>query len=471
MVSQKMDKDFDALIKNLPQDRIEELLKKYAAEDEKLREEILSNPSFKDPSFNDLALKEWQRRIDDAIEEDLAGDIDDYYASKTVNWDTTISILTDAVIDLMKRGQAKDAAILIDETEDKTIDASSVEYEEGEYYEIYVEYNCSPEDFDKLRYLARSEDKEARKEFFEDCRKEAAEGNLKDVWLKNYTSPEERTIQLQTVLSCIKKSKSKRKPIPYGYLKKAFELLVSLDNRKELREFFEENSTDRDLRERMVKWCLEHKEEDYAQKILLEDVRNGGSIQSSDELIKILRRKNERDLLKEELLRRVQDNLKPEFTFFSELRELLPEAQWKSVVEEYISQTGSYPSLRMKLCGEIGEENKIKEIIEKQVENFADSFCDKYSSVDIASQLALAEELLKKIDPEYVKNLGKQMVKTLLRNPWKRGGYEALRQVVYGFLSASEATEFLEELVKTYPSRHTMREEFGCRRSEKTRRY
>ena len=54
-------------------------------------------------------------------------------------------------MDLMKRGQAKDAAILIDETEDKTIDASSVEYEEGEYCEIYVEYNCSPEDFDKLR--------------------------------------------------------------------------------------------------------------------------------------------------------------------------------------------------------------------------------------------------------------------------------------------------------------------------------
>lgn len=170
-------------------------------------------------------------------------------------------------------------------------------------------------------------------------------------------------------------------------------MLLSLDNRKGLKEFFEKNSTDRDLRERMVKWCLEHKEEDYAQKILLEDVRNGGSIRSSDELNKILRRKNETDLLKEELLRRVQDNLKLEFTFFSELRELLPEAQWKSVVEEYISQTGSYRSLRMKLCGEIGEENKIKEIIEKQVENFAGSFCDKYSSVDIASQLALAEKL------------------------------------------------------------------------------
>ena len=235
-------------------------------------------------------------------------------------------------------------------------------------------------------------------------------------------------------------------------------------------EFFEKNSTDRDLRERMVKWRLEHKEEDYAQKILLEDVRNGGSIRSSDELNKILRRKNETDLLKEELLRRVQDNLKLEFTFFSELRELLPEAQWKSVVEEYISQTGSYRSLRMKLCGEIGEENKIKEIIEKQVENFAGSFCDKYSSVDIASQLALAEKLLKKTDPEYAKNLGKQMVKTLLRNPWKRGGYEALRQIVNGFLSASETKEFLEELVKTYPTRQAMREEFGCRRSERTRR-
>lgn len=106
--------------------------------------------------LNDLALKEWQRRIDDAIEEDLAGDIDEYYASKTVNWDTTISILTDAVKDLMRRGQAKDAAILIEEAEDKTIDVSSVEHEEGEYCEIDVEYNCSPEDFNKLRYLARS---------------------------------------------------------------------------------------------------------------------------------------------------------------------------------------------------------------------------------------------------------------------------------------------------------------------------
>lgn len=86
--------------------------------------------------LNDLALKEWQRRIDDAIEEDLAGDIDEYYASKTVNWDTTISILTDAAKDLMRRGQAKDAAILIEETEDKTIDVSSVEHEEGEYCEI-----------------------------------------------------------------------------------------------------------------------------------------------------------------------------------------------------------------------------------------------------------------------------------------------------------------------------------------------
>uniref|UniRef100_UPI003FED5B99 hypothetical protein n=1 Tax=Parasutterella excrementihominis TaxID=487175 RepID=UPI003FED5B99 len=83
-------------------------------------------PPSKSLLLNDLALKEWQRRIDDAIEEDLAGDIDEYYASKTVNWDTTISILTDAVKDLMRRGQAKDAAILIEETEDKTIDVSSV---------------------------------------------------------------------------------------------------------------------------------------------------------------------------------------------------------------------------------------------------------------------------------------------------------------------------------------------------------
>lgn len=157
-----MDKDFEALIKHLSQDKMEELLKKYALEDENLREEILPNPSFKNASFNNLAVSEWKRRIDDAIEEDLVGDVEEYYASKTVNWDTTISVLAGAVKDLLKRGQAKDAAVLIDETEEKTIDASSTEYEEGEYGEIYVEYNYShsPEDFDKLRYLARSEDKE-----------------------------------------------------------------------------------------------------------------------------------------------------------------------------------------------------------------------------------------------------------------------------------------------------------------------
>ena len=32
---------------------------------------------------------------------------------------------------------------------------------------------------------------------------------------------------------------------------------------------------------------------------------------------------------------------------------------------------------------------------QKQVENFAGSFCDKYSSINIASELLLAEELLK----------------------------------------------------------------------------
>ena len=46
MVNQKvvkqMDKDFEALIKHLSQDKMEELLKMYALEDENLREEILS---------------------------------------------------------------------------------------------------------------------------------------------------------------------------------------------------------------------------------------------------------------------------------------------------------------------------------------------------------------------------------------------------------------------------------------------
>lgn len=454
-----MKHDIAGLINKLSQREMEEMLQKYASEDKNLREEILSNPSFKDPSFNDLALSEWKRRISDAIDEDLEGDVDEYYASKTVNWDTTISVLTDAVKDLLKRGQAKDATALIDETEEKTLEASSVEYEEGEYCEIYVEYDYPTDDFDKLRYLARSEDKEAREEFFEDCRKAAADGDLKDVWLKNYTSPEERSVQLQTILSGIKKFKSKRKPIPYGFLKTAFELLVNLDKRQELREFFEKNSTDRDLRDRMVKWCLEHKEDDYAQKILLEDVRNGGSIQSSDELIKILRRNNETALLKEELLRRIQANLKPEFVFFSELRELLPRSEWKSVVGSFLSHTDADPGLRMKLCGELGDENRLKEIISNQVKNYIKNFSDKYSSANIAAQLALAEELLKKTDPDYAKKLGKQMVKDILRNPWKRGGYDTLRQVVRGFLDEAEAKEFLEELIRTYPSRHAMRQE------------
>lgn len=87
-----MKNDIAALINKLSQREMEEMLQKYASEDKNLREEIFSNPSFKDPSFNDLALSEWKRRISDAIDEDLEGDVDEYYASKTVNWDATISV-------------------------------------------------------------------------------------------------------------------------------------------------------------------------------------------------------------------------------------------------------------------------------------------------------------------------------------------------------------------------------------------
>ena len=51
-----MKNDIAALINKLSQREMEEMLQKYASEDKNLREEILSNPSFKDPSFNDLAL-------------------------------------------------------------------------------------------------------------------------------------------------------------------------------------------------------------------------------------------------------------------------------------------------------------------------------------------------------------------------------------------------------------------------------
>ena len=68
-----MDKDFEALIKHLSQDKMEEL---------RLRTKIFEkkfclNPSFKNASFNNLAVSEWKRRIDDAIEEDLVGDVEE----------------------------------------------------------------------------------------------------------------------------------------------------------------------------------------------------------------------------------------------------------------------------------------------------------------------------------------------------------------------------------------------------------
>lgn len=70
MINQKvvkqMDKAFEALIKHLSQDKIEELLKKFCL-----------NPSFKNASFNNLAVSEWKRRIDDAIEEDLVDDVEE----------------------------------------------------------------------------------------------------------------------------------------------------------------------------------------------------------------------------------------------------------------------------------------------------------------------------------------------------------------------------------------------------------
>lgn len=202
-----MKQDID--VNKLSQQEIEQWFKDSFGRDSRLRDEILTNPIFKSPSFNELILNEWKQRIDGVFESEACWEGDDIGEEICIDWQLTLAELEDAVENLRKRGQIEDALSLIDDTEAKVLQSSQDVSVEGDDGDFYVEFDIFPEDFDEIRYMVVSEDKDARKEFFEECREAAEDGDLSNVWLEKYTSPEERSVQIDTIRNYIKRVGSK----------------------------------------------------------------------------------------------------------------------------------------------------------------------------------------------------------------------------------------------------------------------
>lgn len=457
-----MGKDIDDLVEQLSLQQLKKLVSKYARIDKQLRDEILSTAPVRNASYNGLMLEEWKRRLEEALDRDLKGDVDDYYNQKFVSWDSTIEVLKKAIKELQVRNQSDDAVALLDETEIRIAKESQCEFVEDEYgTEIYVEYEDVSKEFDKLRYLVKSESEDTNQEYFYSCQNAAKKGDLKEVWLNNYTTTEDKNVQLQTVLEYLRSRNTSEQVSDWTYLKTAFDLLEELGKKKELIEFFKENSSDKFLRERMVLWYLKEKDYQSAEDILQEDVKlRPTSYDTSDRLIEILRDSGKRDLLSQELIRRVKWDPFPKFTFFEELKELMMPEDWKSLISTVINSREKDALVRIRLCVETSNKTDLKAILSEEARNYEVGFCNKYQFNDISSKFEMAQELLRKIEPNFIPELGKKMVRSVLRRTRTRDEYRELAGIFNSFLNEKQAKEFSEELISAYRSRPAMRDEF-----------
>lgn len=457
-----MGKDIDDLVEQLSLQQLKKLVSKYARFNTQLRDEILSTVSVSNASFNSLMLEEWKRRVEEALEHDLKGDVDDYYNQKYVNWDSTTEVLKKAIKELQVRNQSEDAVALLDETEIRIAKESECEFVEDEYgTEIYVEFEDVSKELDKLRYLVKSESEETNLDYFYSCQKAAKEGDLKEVWLNNYTTINDKNVQLQTVLEYLRSRDTSEQVSDWTYLKTAFDLLEELGKKRELIEFFKEFSLDKSLRERMVRWYLKEKDLQSAENILQEDVKlHPTSYETSNQLIEILRDSDKRDLLCQELIRRIQWDPFPKLTFFEELKELMVPEDWESLMRTVINSRQKDALVRIRLCVETSNKTELKTILFEEARSYEEGFFNKYQFNDISSKFEMAQELLRKLEPNFIPELGKKMVRSILRRTRSRDEYRELAGIFNSFLNEEQAKEFSEELISAYRSRPAMRDEF-----------
>lgn len=442
-----MAKDLAALIREISPEKQQALLLKYALLHSDLRQEILSTRPSKSKRFDDIVFDEWKSRVFGAVDDDVDdGEVEEYYNQKYVEWSQTEKVLSEAVTALVERGMAKEALELIDVASEAVEEASSEDTVDSDYGDMYVEYDCDwIEAFRKLRIQAAKADPAYRKKLFDELAESASKGDLSESWLKDYSSPEDKSIQLKVISDYLAQCfKRKDRYFPSDYLNAAVSLFKEIKP-EDLEAFFEKY---RSIAEVRKLWRAELEDQKNFLKtipLLEEDIaEDPKDVKKSDLLIDLYQKVNDQQKLKDELIRRVEKNVAPSVHIFDALEKLIPEKQFKSIAQKFIDDPQGDKQLRMVFCEQFGEVEKLKDLLVSAM----NSPTVIGWSQRLEDPLALAkryDKFISKSDKEFVPHYLIDYLETHLAGQTAKDRYEKLAERLAYLCTSGEREKLARE--------------------------
>lgn len=362
-----MKADLSDLVAKFSKDELKTLILKYADIYSDLRNEILSSKFTRDPSFDELRIKEWIRRITEAIKEDERdADIDDYYPTATVCWEETFKVTRKAVEDLCLRNLGQEALDLLDfaETELEEAESGFCLFDEWDN-EIEVEFIQNPSvEFDKHRLTIVECFPELRQKVFDYFEELASEGCLNDGWLTSFATKADKSKQLETILKYLKNNSHSRNDYRNeSYAKQAIYLLNELDRTK-VQAFLKEYKTIPSLREEMEKYYIKKGDNHQAIVLIEEDKKSGRlSIHKRKVLVDLYMKTGQKQSATKELSEIILSSSHPTENDLSIYEYLAGKKEWEKLALHLINNKNCDDKVRMKLCRELGRLDLLTEII------------------------------------------------------------------------------------------------------------
>lgn len=461
-----MKADISTLISSLSENQLRKILIKYAQIHEDIREEILSFPALKAKKYDELSVQEWKRRIKDAVEEDLVGEMDDYYPNKYVNWENTVRKTTEAIDDLIGRGLNQECLDLLTEVEESITVNSERDFETAEEgYDIYVEYDGSwIDEFEKLRCKAAGGSVELKESLFDDYCRRAEEGDLVPEWLTGFNTLRDKAVQLEIILRYLKKHRAQLNDYTTAqYAAAAFDLQKSL-NPEKIEEFFQEFKKSRALRKRMDSFYEENGRIDSSIRLLTEDLQKDPlSSDKSDRLISLYISEGNKPAAEQELKRRLERNIDVKLPMLEQFYDLADQKARDEVSSLIID--GKYEDfLKIAACKELGRLEDLKSLLTAAANLFR--FNDwRYRSF-LADYIYPSDQFITEHDEAFIPDLLLNMVEQNVQSPKKREEYQIMVSFLKYLCSGTPsrkamAVQFASNLLHKYKKRRAMQEIFN----------
>lgn len=400
-----MSEELAKLIEKIPSQKQQELLLEFALADRDLRREILSCLPSGIKEFDDIIFDEWRDCSLHKISQDLwEAEVNEEYGQKFVHWNKTLETVEKAVEVLLSRNLKKEALSFLSEVAEAIEDSIGPEvYDDPEYGEIYIEYDDSwKDDFARLKVKIEKGEEAYQNLIFQKYVKQAEHGFLSGAWFTEFSSKENNLAQLQVIERYMDKRQEEGRDVPYLYFESGVDIIKSVVP-EQLEVFFKKYKDVSFVKDAYEDFLIEQKRYTEAMALLEEDVvAEFTSHTKSDTYRRLCRLVGNKDKLKQELLRRINEKDGQSVELFEELRKEIGEEEYVAVATNFINNKQADPIVRLELCEIFGKVEELKKIL---LNGFESEFNKSLNGPILMEQLIRYDDFISSSDPEFVPNL------------------------------------------------------------------